>query len=290
MSSLWMLVAGAAFALMGVFIKLGAEIHSVGELVFWRSIVLMAFAWAALARSGSTIRTARFGMHAHRGIAGFVSLFLFYNAVMTLPLATAMTLSYSAPIFLVILLTVQARERPGAKLAATVFVGFAGVALLLGPSIAADRPGPVLVGLASGATAAIAYRNVRALAHVDEPEPRIIFYFGFWTFLGALVWMVPQPWHLPTPRSAMHLAGMGLMGAIGQVAMTRAYGQGAMLVSAALSYSAVVFSALIGIAVFDDRLPPVAWLGIALIVAAGVAAVQLRPARREDAAAPMVND
>ena len=47
---------------------------------------------------------------------------------------------------------------------------------------------------------------------------------------------------------------------------------------------------LIGTAVFDDRLPPVAWLGIALIVAAGVAAVQLRPARREDAAAPMVND
>ena len=290
MQSLWMLASGASFALMGVFVKLAAEFHTAAELVFWRAIVQLAAAWLMLAHAGSTIRTSRFGMHAHRGVAGFVSLFLFFHALTSLPLATAMTLSYSSPIFLAVLLTVLARERPGAKLLATVLVGFAGVLLLLQPAFAADQVRPGLIGLASGAVASIAFWNVRELPRAGEPDARIVFYFSFYSLLGSLAWMVPQTWHPPTAASAWPIAGLGLTGAFGQWSLTRAYGRGSMLVSASLSYSGIVFSALIGIAVFDDRLPFAAWAGMALIVAAGVAAVQLRPTRREDATAPIVND
>jgi len=59
--------------------------------------------------------------------------------------------------------------------------------------------------------------------------------------------------------------------------MTRAYGKGKALVSAALSYSSIVFSSLIGIIVLGDVLSIVSWLGIALIVIAGILAVQLAP-------------
>jgi len=74
------------------------------------------------------------------------------------------------------------------------------------------------------------------------------------------------------------------------MAMTRAYGQGSTLVTAALSYSGIVFSSAIGIAWFGDLLSWSAWLGIALIVAAGILAVRLRPERPEDAAAQVTND
>ena len=62
---------------------------------------------------------------------------------------------------------------------------------------------------------------------------------------------------------------MAILGTIGQVLLTRAYGKGRPLVSAALSYSGIVFSAVLGIVVFGDRLPLLSWLGIALIVVAG---------------------
>ena len=166
MQSLWMLVAGLAFALMGVFVKLASAHYSTAEIVFWRATVQTAVAWAVLRHAGIPVRTARLGMHVHRGVAGFVSLFMFFYALTELPVATAMTLNYSSPLFLAILLTVLARERPGAKLVGTVLLGFAGVVLLLQPAFAADQWRPGLIGLVSGAISAVAYWNVRAL--VDE--------------------------------------------------------------------------------------------------------------------------
>jgi drug/metabolite transporter (DMT)-like permease len=189
-----------------------------------------------------------------------------------------------------ILLTVLARERPGAKLVGTVLLGFAGVVLLLQPAFAADQWHAGLIGLVSGAISAVAYWNVRELVHAEEPEARVVFYFGLFAFAGSLVWMAPQRWHVPTVETGWLLAAVGGLGALGQLAMTRAYGHGSTLVTAALSYSGIVFSSVIGIAWFGDLLSWSAWVGIALIVAAGILAVHLRPGRREDAASQMTND
>jgi S-adenosylmethionine uptake transporter len=290
MQALWMLAAGLAFALMGVCVKLGAAHHSAAELVFWRSLAQVLVAWAVLAHAGVPLRTTRLGMHVHRGVAGFASLFMFFYALTALPVATAMTLNYASPVFLAMLLAVLARERPDAKLAGTVLLGFAGVALLLRPAFEQALWWPGLVGLFSGAISAVAYWNVRELVRAEEPEARVVFYFGLFALAGSLVWMAPQPWHPPTRESAPWLAGVGAFGAFGQLAMTRAYGKGSTLVVAALSYSGIVFASVLGIAVFGDRLPAIAWAGIVLIVVAGIAAVRLRPDRREDAAAQVTSD
>jgi drug/metabolite transporter (DMT)-like permease len=290
MQSLWMLAAGLAFALMGVFVKLASAHFATAELVLWRALVQMAVAWALLRHARLPVRTRRLGMHVHRGVAGFVSLFMFFHALTELPVATAMTLNYSSPLFLAVLLTALARERPGWKLVGTVLLGFVGVVLLLRPTFAADLWWPGLIGLASGAISAVAYWNVRQLVRANEPESRVVFYFGLFALAGALVWMAPQRWHAPSADTWWMLVGVGGLGALGQVAMTRAYGQGSTLVTAALSYSGIVFSSVIGIAWFGDLLSWPAWLGIALIVAAGILAVHLRPGTRADAAPQVTND
>lgn len=290
MQSLWMLAAGLAFALMGVFVKVASAHFATAELVLWRALVQMAVAWALLRHARLPVRTPRLGMHVHRGVAGFVSLFMFFHALTELPVATAMTLNYSSPLFLAILLAALARERPGWKLVGTVLLGFVGVVLLLRPTFAADLWWPGLIGLASGAISAVAYWNVRQLVRANEPESRVVFYFGLFALAGALVWMAPQRWHAPSADTWWMLAGVGGLGALGQVAMTRAYGQGSTLVTAALSYSGIVFSSVIGIAWFGDLLSWPAWLGIALIVAAGILAVHLRPGTRADAAPQVTND
>jgi drug/metabolite transporter (DMT)-like permease len=290
MQSLWMLAAGLAFSLMGAFVKLGAEQFSAAELVFYRSLVQMAGAYAMLAGAGGTVKTKRFGMHVHRGVSGFVSLFMFFYALTTLPVATAMTLNYSSPLFLALLLTFLARERPGVMLIGTVLLGFAGVLLLLRPAVNAEQLWPFAVGLASGAISAVAYWNVRELVRAQEPEARVVFYFALFACLGSLVWMAPQAWHRVTWSNAWILAGVGVMGTLGQLFMTRAYGQGKTLVTAALSYSGIVFSSVLGIAFFGDVLPWFAWLGMALIVIAGIIAVQLQPGARRNDAPQVTND
>jgi S-adenosylmethionine uptake transporter len=285
-----MVVAGLAFALMGVCVKVGAETFSAAELVFYRSFVQMAIAGVLLARARTSVRTRRLGMHVHRGVAGFTSLFMFFYALTSLPVATAMTLNYTSPVFLALLLAILAREKLGAPLVATVVLGFTGCVLLLRPTIGADQVWPATVGLASGAVSAAAYWNVRELVRAQEPEARVVFYFGFFGFLGSLLWMAPQTWTTVTFANAPALVGVGLFGGIGQLAMTRAYGQGSTLVAAALSYSGIVFSSVLGIAIWGDVLPWPAWFGIGLIVAAGIIAIQLQPGPRKEPAPQITND
>jgi drug/metabolite transporter (DMT)-like permease len=290
MQSLWMLVAGLSFATMGIFVKYAAAEFTAAELVFYRALVQLGVAWAVLARAGVPVRTARLGMHVHRGVAGFVSLFTFFYALTMLPVATAMTLNYSSPLFLALLLAALARERPRAALVGTILLGFGGVVLLLRPALHADQLWPGIMGLVSGIVSAVAYWNVRQLVQAEEPVARVVFYFALFSCLGSLVWMAPQTWHPVRLDNVGMLAGVGAFGAAGQLAMTRAYGHGSTLVTAALSYSGIVFSSVLGIAVFHDELPPTAWLGMALIVAAGMMAVQLQPGVRKDTAPQITND
>jgi len=290
MQSLWIVVAGLAFALMGVCVKIGAADFSAAELVFYRAIIQVAMAWVMLAQAGVAVSTPRIGMHVHRGVSGFVSLFMFFYALTILPVATAMTLNYTSPVFLAMLLAWLERKRPRGRLVLTVVLGFAGCVLLLRPTLSAGQVWPAAVGLASGAISAIAYWNVSELVRAQEPEARVVFYFGVFALLGALVWMAPQTWHPITTGNAGALAGVGVFGAVGQLAMTRAYGQGSTLVVAALSYSGIVFSSVLGILIWNDVLPWPAWLGIALIVAAGIIAVQSRPGARREPAPQITND
>jgi drug/metabolite transporter (DMT)-like permease len=285
-----MVAAGLSFALMGVCVKYAAAQFSAAELVFYRALVQTAGAFVLLHHQGLSVRTARFGMHAHRGVAGFVSLFTFFYALTALPVATAMTLNYTSPVFLTVLLAWFARERPGARLVVTVLIGFVGCALLLQPTIAANQFWPAVVGLASGAISSVAYWNVRELVRAQEPEARVVFYFGVFALLGSLVWMAPQTWHPVTFDNAAPLVGVGVLGGMGQLAMTRAYGKGSTLVTAALSYSGIVFSSVLGILLWRDVLPLSAWIGMALIVAAGIIAVQLQPGHRKEPASQITND
>ena len=58
--------------------------------------------------------------------------------------------------------------------------------------------------------------------------------------------------------------------------MTRAYSQGSTLVVANLQYSGIVFGALFSVLLFGDQIPPIGWIGMALIVGSGIAATILR--------------
>jgi S-adenosylmethionine uptake transporter len=58
--------------------------------------------------------------------------------------------------------------------------------------------------------------------------------------------------------------------------MTRAYASSATLVVANLQYSGIIFGALASLIVFNDQLPPIAWAGMAVIIASGIAATALR--------------
>lgn len=289
MQSLWILVSGFFFALMGVFVKLGADHFDIAELVFYRSLITLLVALLMLRVSGIAWRSSKPWMHFKRGFTGFVSLLLFFQAIALLPLSTAMTLNYTSPIFLTLLTVVFLRERPRPMLLAALSLGFGGTVLLLRPTLRPEETLGAALGLASGFAAALAYYNVRQLVRAQEPETRVVLYFGLYATLGAGLWMLTTQWHAVTWANSWIVLGMGLSGTFGQLAVTRAYGKGRAVVTAALSYGTVVFSSVLAMFIWQDVPALTSLLAMGLIMLGGVLAVTAVPARA-DARVAQTND
>jgi drug/metabolite transporter (DMT)-like permease len=277
LGALWMVVAGLLFACMGVFVKLGAAHFSGAELVFYRSVFGLLFIAAVVASQKLSLRTVHARLHLWRGLSGFVALMLFFYAIHQLPLATAVTLNYTAPLFLAFLMALVFRETPRPILVFTIVLGFCGVALLLKPSFQQDQALAGFMGLASGFFAGIAYMNVRQLGQSGEPEWRIVFYFTLVSTLGGALWMAFNEFHVVTGANLLLLVGMGTTATLAQLAMTRAYREGHTLTVGSLAYSTVVFASLLGILVWGETLSMDSWVAIAMIVVSGVIASRAQP-------------
>jgi drug/metabolite transporter (DMT)-like permease len=276
-----MVLASLLFATMGVCVKLAAAHYTTGEIVFYRGLV-GSLMMAGFARwQGGSLRTAVPAMHFWRSISGVTALCLWFYAIGNLPLATAMTLNYMSSVWMALFLVGGAvmlgGQRVDGRLIATILAGFAGVALILRPTIEQDQLWHGLIGLLSGMVSATAYLQVTALGRIGEPEYRIVFFFsigGVAVGAATMLWTGLSP-HRTLEGPALLLA-VGLLATVAQLMMTRAYSIGRPLVNASLQYLGIAFAFVYGVLLFDDRITGMAVAGMALIVIAGLGASLLR--------------
>jgi drug/metabolite transporter (DMT)-like permease len=274
MKSSWMLVAGLLFAVMGTCVKLGGEYFSALEMVFYRSLFGLIFIGGVILWRGVSPVTSNVRMHLSRGLSGVASLALYFYAMTKLPMATAITLNYTSPMFLTLITLLWYREPLRPRLIFAILLGFVGVILLLRPTMNESQLPAGLLGLISGCLAAIAYINVKQLSAVGEPDWRVVFYFCVVSTVTSGVLLCFDEFHAITSRGAGILMGIGASATLAQLALTRAYRVGNTLVVGALAYSAVVFASVMGVVFLREMLPFLSWIGIAVIVVAGLLAAR----------------
>jgi len=248
--------------------------------VLYRGLVGAAIiAFYARARGGS-LRTAVPLQHAGRSLTGVVALCMWFYAVGKLPLATAMTLNYTSSVWMALLMLGAAalfgRDRVEPRLLLSVALGFAGVALILRPTIEQNQLSDGLVGLLSGMISATAYLQVTALGRAGEPDYRIVFYFSLGSMVAGIVLGLGVGWHAHSLVGIALLFAVGLLGTVAQLMMTRAYSIGRPLVNASLQYLGIAYSFILGVLLFDDHVTALAIVGMLLIVASGIGAIRLR--------------
>lgn len=298
---LQMALATVLFACMGVCVKLASEHFGTAAVVGMRGLVgavlMGAIAWG----TGTSLRTAVPRLHVQRGVSGVFALSLWFYCIGHLPLATAVTLNYMSSVWIAVFLVGRmawARHRRHSpksngrrvdpRLVAAIAVGFAGVALVLHPTLARDQIGAGVLGLVSGMLAAMAYVQVTALGRAGEPEVRVVFYFSLMgTVLGAGLGVL-EALARGTPHASLptdipwvawaQLIGVGAFATVAQLLMTRAYARGNMLVNASLQYLGIVHASLFGVCLFQEHLGTGSVLGMLLIVGAGMAATRFKPA------------
>ncbi|QUL36438.1 DMT family transporter [Erythrobacter sp. JK5] len=271
------LLTAIVFATMAMLVKLAGErgVHLV-EMIFWRQFITLALITGGLAAFGrlAALRTRRIGNHAGRAVLGGVCMFFVYGAVLLLPLAEATTLSYTAPLFAVVIAVVMFGEKVGLYRSAAVFTGFCGVLVIMQPGLGGGANGGeitfvgVAVALIAAAMVAMISFQVQDLNTTENPFS-IIFWF---TAITTPVLLVILPFFAGghDPQTWLIVLAMALCGALAQILLTTSLRFGSAGVILLMDYTSLLWATWYGATVFGRAAPPTLWLGAPLIIGAGL--------------------
>lgn len=265
----WMLIATFCFSIMGLMVKLLSSLFNEYELVFYRSFISLVIVVFIIRNNGVSYLTRYWKIHFARSFIGFISLILFFYAITKLPLGTSMTLNYTSPIFVGLLIPFFMKQRFHKHKLLLIMIGFIGIVFILKPVFDSNLFAG-LIGLLSGFGAAIAYIMVAKLGQLKEPDLRTVFYFTFLSSICSFVMMVQKDINtLYFDINLLYLISLGVSATLAQIAITRAYREGKALNNAAYSYLTVVFSVIWGVLIFNDAIDLYAASGIVLIFISG---------------------
>ncbi len=277
LQSCWMLVAAFFFAVMSAFVKLSSDAVGTFEIVFWRSLISFLLIAGFMLIKGITPATQHFFGHMKRSILGTLSFTMWFSTMGHLPLGTATTLNYTAPLFIALTVVGGAlirREKAPWLLALAIAVGFAGVCLVLQPSVHGDEIWWALLGLAAAALGPIIFFQIKELGKMGEAPLRIVFYFSLvgtvWGFFGNLLLEGGLSAHPVVTWEC--LLGVGVAAVLGQVCLTRSFAYGNMMLTACFQFAVIPIAEVLSVLIFHDSLPALSLVGMGLILVAGCAA------------------
>lgn len=217
-------------------------------------------------------RPARPGLQLLRGGLMAFSALMFFSAIKNMPLADAMAVFFVYPFFILLGSAVLLREPIGYARWIMVIVGFIGTALVVRPMAGAISIG-VLFCFASGIAYAGAMLATRKLGSQD---PALVT-SAISALLGAAVYslLMPFVWVTPDLADWPLMALMGAIAAIGHFMIVHAHRLASAAQLAPFGYSEIVSAIVVGLLAFGDMPAPIVWVGIALIVASGIAAMRM---------------
>ena len=267
-----MVLATFCFAIMGTCVKLGSYDFNTNELVFYRSGINLLIVFFIMMLLKVPLKTNYTVLHLKRSIIGFLSLILFFYAISHLPLGTAMSLNYTSPLFVGLLMPFVLKRKIKFLLLCAIFIGFVGIVLILKPTFADQSFVAGIIGLLSGIGAGFAYLYITQLGQLKEPSLRTVFYFALISTIGSVLFAMSEQIRLPNHENIWTLLLLGISATIAQLALTKAYKIGNTLSNAGLSYLTVIFSTIIGVIIFKEYLDWQTYFGICLIIVSGIIA------------------
>lgn len=261
-------IGGLCFAIQDAGIKwLTAEI-AVLQVLFLRSLFALVFLSLSTAVSGERIslRVDRPWLLATRTAINILCWVLFFYGLKYLPLATAVALFFSFPLFLAIVSVPLLGETVGIRRIMAIIAGFIGVLLITNPAAGFSIPALLMLGAALGW--AIAASLTRILGEKENTSTML-----FYTLVGfVVILLVPQYWIWTAIKLDDYLltTGVAFFGVIAQFSVTKAYTIASPSLIAPFEYTALIWSAALGYLVWNDIPDAYAIAGAVLIIGSGV--------------------
>ena len=266
-SAILMILSSLLFSMMGVFVRYASASVPVTEIVFFRNIIGLILVIPIMIHRKKSFIGHNIKILLIRGITGFIALSCYFVAISKIPLATAVMLNYTAPLFVALLAPVFLSERFNLKIFLLIVLGFIGIVLIVHPQPQVNIHG-LFFGLTSGIFAALAYISIGALRKDNSSSLTIVFYF----FIISTLLSIPLAWPTFRPPNLIEsllLCGVGLFATFAQIFMTRAYRIGKTTTTSSYSTSIIIFSLIFGMIFWKETPDLISVIG-GIIVATSV--------------------
>ena len=260
----YMFISVCAFSLMDVIVKWSDD-YPVGQVLFFRGFcgIIPILFLIPKDRYLDFYKTTRPFLHFKRCLAGLIALVSIFIALRNLPLATVVSISFAAPIFITIFSIFLLNEKVGLYRWMAVLVGFLGIIFITEPGFSALNvyyiyPIIFCLGLSY---VAIAIRKLSS----TEPAWLISFFFSFSIMLLSFLSFY-QGWILPSLLDLFLLSMVGILGGLANLWLSQSYKYSEVSLVSPLKYLGLVFAIIFGYFIWNEIPTSKTLLGALLVI------------------------
>ncbi|MEX0583615.1 MAG: DMT family transporter [Sneathiella sp.] len=238
------------------------------QVVFLRNVAGILFFLPWFLRAGlGVLKTERVGAFGLRSLFGFASMLSWFYAVSVLPLADAVALNFTAPIFGTILAIIFLREVVGIRRGSAMVVGFIGAMIILRPGVSELSVGSY-AAIFSAITMACSMIMVKLLSRTESTTAMV----ALNQLLILPMSLIPAlfVWEPPTVEQLLAILFIGFLATIGHLSFTKAYSLADASVVMPFDFFRLIFSALIGFIFFMQEPDFLTYVGAAVIFASSI--------------------
>lgn len=262
----FMLASTLCFGVMAIAIRLASHTLSTVEIAFFRNFFgLMTVLPLVMRMDPAALRTKQLPRYFVRCVIGIFSMLCGFWAIGHLPLAQAISLSYSSPVFVTILAAAMLGETVRGRRWAAVAAGFIGVLVIVRP-FSHEFTGGTLIALLAAVLSAVVAIQIKQLARVDAANTIVLYTYLFWVPISLIPALFAWEW--PQGIVWLWVIGAGLFGTGGQVLWTHALKLGEVSALTPISFIQLPLVALVGWLWFNESVDVYTWIGAGIILAA----------------------
>ena len=280
--AVWMLVTTFFFVCVHTIGKYLVETYPVAQVVWGRYVFHLVFAMLVLGRrQRQAMRTANLKLQLLRSSFMLGATVFYFAGVRYIPLAEANAISFTTPIFVVMLAPLVLGERVGRRRWLGVAVGFLGALVVVRPGVGGMEAAAALL-LACSVSNAGYQITTRILGGRDDSLTTLFYTASVGTLLSSIA--VPFAWEPMDGTGWILMVAIGGFACAGHFTLILAYRAAEASAVAPFNYANLLWAAVFGLIVFGDLPDPWTVVGAAMIAGAGL--YILRRERREKTAAP----
>ena len=263
-----MLLAALGFSFMNVLIRwTSSELHPF-QIAFFRNFFGLVFMLPWLIKFGyRSFKTDRLPLFIIRALLGLFSMFCYFWGISVLPLAKAVALSFTVPLFVTIGAAVFLKEDVNWRRWAAVLVGFIGTLIILRPSVDGDLFASLVV-IASSVTMAASVLIIKSLSRTEDANVIVMYMVLLMTPLSLPVAITVWQW--PTMETWFLVVLMGFLGSFAHLMFTHSLKMSDVSIVMPFDFARLPFIIVMAWLVFDQSVDRWTVIGAGIVFASGV--------------------